>query len=781
MSLFLRSLLLSLLALPLLGAPRALSVVDPSGSAVRGATVIVLHADGSVQELSTDERGRVTVDLAADSSITVAAPGFEPSQTLTPAGDPFEVVLRPEAYSELIVVTGARSRVPLAEVSTSVSVIEDENLETLLRSSRNLADAIGKAVPGLAPGTGSASIWGQTMRGRGMQVLVDGIPLTTLRNTARDLVAIDPSIVERIEVLRGTTALYGDGATGGLINIITRRAAGDGFQGETQITGRTSLTNFEDSTGGRLAQSLSGNVGPFDWRVDAAFDRTGSFFDAEGDRIAPDPYGQGGMAEVDGLSVMGKLGWAPGRDQRLQLSFSSLDSKQETIYTSDPAVNSLPALSTKARPMAGLDLDHPQGSENQLVHLGWEDASFFGSKLAVLAFARDYQTVFTPFDGRPFAIYGNKIFQSRLESQSLGLRIDLESPLPVRGMTAFWGFDAGSEETEQPVWIMDPATFVASGGRSFRTIEDRPWVPLVDKRNHAAFGQLEWMIGQRWLLRGGLRYDAVDADIPSYVTLAESTVEGGKRTWSDVLFNAGLVHYFTPKARAWASFNQGFSLPDIGLVLRSATAGADLDTLPFQPQIVDAWEIGSRIESGRWSGSAAAFYNTSEFGTSTAGFNQPVVRAPERVYGVELTGDFKTTERLTLGGNATWTEGKHDPNRDGIFTYLNGYRISAPSATLWADHQTTPRWRNRLQVLYSGDRDRFGTSTAFGERPIESYQVVDLTSSFDLRLGRLDVGIENLLNEKYYVRDAQLLRSGRNDSYSQSPGATLSVTWAFRY
>lgn len=773
--------LVMFLTAPLFAAPQTVFVLDASGRPLAAASVFLNHADGRIEEVTTDAVGRVAVEAPEQTLITVAADGFEPSQPLSLAGDSLRVVLHPSAYSEEVVVTGARSRVPLTEVSTSVSVIEKEKLDTLLRSSRNLADALGKAVPGLAPGTGSASIWGQTMRGRGMQVLVDGVPLTTLRNTARDLVAIDTSMVERIEVLRGTTALYGDGATGGLINIVTKRPEMDSFTGETQISGRMSLTNPENSTGGRLAQALSGKAGRFDWRVDAAFDRTGSFYDAEGDRIAPDPYGQGGMAEVEGLSLMGKLGWSPSGDQRLQFAFSSLDSEQQTAWTSDPSVNSLPAFTTKARAMKGLDLDHPQGSENQMLQLSWEDADLFGSRFSILAFSRDYQTVFTPFDGRPYAIYGNKIFQSRLESETLGLRIDLESPLPIRGLTAFWGFDAGTEETAQPVWILDPDVFVESGGRTFRTIDDRPWVPLVDKRNQAGFAQLEWMMNERWLVRGGLRYDTVEANIPSFSTLSGTLIEGGGRSWSDTLFNAGLVHYFTPSTRVWTSFSQGFSLPDIGLVLRSAPAGSSLDTLPFQPQIVDAWEVGSRAEAGRWSGSVAAFYNTSEFGTSTAGFNKPVVRAPERVYGMELTGEVEASEILTLGGNFSWTEGKSDPNRDGVYTWLNGYRIAAPSASLWIDHRTTQRWRNRLHFLYSGDRDRFGGSVVFGERPIESYQVVDLTSSFEFQLGRLDIGIENLLNEKYYVRDAQLLRSGRNDSYSQSPGASLTIGWTFRY
>ncbi|MDX1584266.1 MAG: TonB-dependent receptor, partial [Thermoanaerobaculia bacterium] len=401
-------------------------------------------------------------------------------------------------------------------------------------------------------------------------------------------------------------------------------------------------------------------------------------------------------------------------------------------------------------------------------------------KLHAQLYTREYETVFTPWDGRAYAVYGRHIFQSRLESESIGLRLDLETPLPNR-MTLFWGADAGSEETAQPVWIMDPEVYDESGGRTFRTIGDRTFVPLIDKRNAAGFAQLEWLMSDRWLLRTGIRHEDVTADIPTFTTLGDVTIGGGERNWADTLFNAGLVFYPTPDQRIWTSFSQGFSLPDIGLVLRSAPVGASLDTLPFQPQIVDAWEIGWSRESGSFAWEIATFYNTSEFGTSTAGFNQPVVRAPERVYGIEGAFEVDPAGPWSFRLNAAWNEGKSDPDRDGDYTWLNAYRISPPNATLGISHETTARWRNRLSVSWSGDRERFGDSSAFGRRPIESYTVVDLFSSIRLMSGELQIGIRNLLNEDYFMRDAQLLRSGFNNSHSAAPGATLDLGWSIRY
>jgi iron complex outermembrane receptor protein len=768
------------LALPLLAETRVV-VVAPDGTPLPGATVqVVANGEPAVQQVTGPE-GAVTVDVPSAAEVRVELDGFSPATLALVPGQSLRVELQLAGVSEEITVSGLQSRVPLAEVSSSVTVVDAEELGESIRTSATLADALGKVVPGLSPGSGSASIYGQTIRGRSMQILVDGIPLTTLRNTSRDLVSIDPSMVERVEVLRGTTALYGDGATGGLINIITRQPERGSMQFATDLSFASSLSHAQDSAGARLTQSITGGANRFDWRADISVEQTGAAFDADGDRIPADPYGQGGVAESDSYSILAKAGFATTDDSRLTLSATTHNVEQDTEWTTDPSVNSLPARSVKSRAIRGVDFDHPQGSDNRLLQLAWEDRSLLGSTVRTQAYLREYETVFTPFDGRNLAIYGHQIFQSRLESESRGLRADVQTPLPLRGVTLYWGLDAGSEKTAQPVWIIDPAVYDQSGGRTFRAIDDRPWVPLIDKQNQAAFAQLEWMASERWLLRGGVRHDRVQADIPTFSTLANATIEGGAREFSDTLVNAGVVYYVRPRSRVFLSYSEGFSLPDIGLVLRSAPANASLDTLPFAPQIVEGWELGWSTERGPLDWSVATFYSTAELGTSTAGFNQPIVRAPERVYGVEADFAFRASERWSTGANASWTEGKSDPNRDGIYTYLNNYRVAAPNASVWLEHQTTRAWSNRIQMLWSGDRDRFGTSTAFGERPIESYQVVDLLSSFNLSRGVLTIGVQNLLNERYFVRDAQLLRSGRNDSHAAAPGTILRLGWSIRY
>lgn len=67
--------------------------------------------------------------------------------------------------------------------------------------------------------------YGMNLRGRSMMVMVDGVRLNSSRSDSRQLDSIDPFNIDRIEVISGATSLYGGGSTGGLVNIVTKKAS----------------------------------------------------------------------------------------------------------------------------------------------------------------------------------------------------------------------------------------------------------------------------------------------------------------------------------------------------------------------------------------------------------------------------------------------------------------------------------------------------------------------------------------------------------------------------
>jgi iron complex outermembrane receptor protein len=124
---------------------------------------------------------------------------------------------------QAIVVTGVRR--PAGDVLGGVSVLDEEAL------TRELKPSLGDTLAGL-PGV-SASSFGPTasrpilrgLQGERVRVLVDGIGSLDLSSSDPDhAVAINPLTAQRIEVLRGPSALlFGSSAIGGVVNVIDTR------------------------------------------------------------------------------------------------------------------------------------------------------------------------------------------------------------------------------------------------------------------------------------------------------------------------------------------------------------------------------------------------------------------------------------------------------------------------------------------------------------------------------------------------------------------------------
>lgn len=738
--------------------------------AVTGATAI------PTGQIGESDRGLIlsitpTLETATpETSPDAVIPGVEPDSTEGATSATEDTPLR-------VVVTATRTEEDPLDVPRSITVITREEIDQQTTGSRDLGEILGQLVPGLAPSTGSASTFGQSLRGRNITVLIDGVPQSTTRNAFRDLRTIDPSAIERIEVLRGPTALYGDGATGGVINIITR-VPDDTLTVTTEAGIGFAPTEIGDSLEGNLQQSVSGRSGNFNYAFTGSFAWASGFFDGEGNRIPPDPNAQGGLADADTLNLFGRIGFDLDDDQRLQLTVNHYDSTQLTDFTTDPIVLSLPGRQ-RSRSLEGLELDNPQTTENTVVNLEYSHANLLGSELRAQIYYRDYLTRFFPFDGRAFASLGNEIFQSEIDSEKVGGRLQIETPLFDGGAARLlWGVDYVDEDTEQPVAIFDPDVFDASEGLIFEQTGDRTWVPPLNQRNLGLFAQLNWDISDRLIVLGGVRHEQVGVDVDDFTTLAGDSIEGGNLDYDATLFNLGAVFYLNDDLNVFANFAQGFSVADVGLVLRSAPSGFSVETLDPEAQRVDNFELGIRGEWNSLQASLVGFYNESELGTT---FTAPgeVVRAPERIYGIEAAIDAQLSDTWLLGGTISWAEGETDLDDDDNFDPLNGFRIAPIKLTAYVENETSPGWRNRLQALFSGSRDRFEDETLFGQAAVDSYITLDYISSIQLGPGTLEIGINNLLDTDYFPVVSQIQTSELSNAAARGRTVRIgySLTW----
>ncbi|WP_263841754.1 TonB-dependent receptor [Salinibacter sp.] len=675
--------------------------------------------------------------------------------------------LQSERYGlDEVIVSATRTREDLGSVASSVSVLGPQDLQSQSAVTGDLGDMLAQTVPGLAPSNGSLSNFGQTMRGRSPFVMIDGVPQNTpLRDGARSLRTASREAIERIEVVRGASALYGYGATGGAINIITREPTSE-LEGTTEVGVHGSGADVSESVTGRLHQSISGRERGVGFVASGSYESWGQFYDGRGNLLPQDPRGQGGLAGADEWSLFSKVEVPLASFQRLTASVNYYSFRQDLEYGREPGVYD--EAPTSATSSVGTLPPEDPGTDNIVGQLRYEHEDLFGSQVSAQAYMQDFETYF----GYSSFIPGGG--QSFVESTKLGLRLDATTPLGwADGGQLLWGVDALRDQTAQPI----------TDGRTF--------APEMTQTSAAPFVQLRVPVGGRLTLRGGARYEALSVDVVDFTTLRpqfdtdgdgtpdrRNDVEGGTLTYDNVAFNVGAVFAVAEPVDLFASFQQGFAVSEIGRVLRG-TAAESVEALNPEAKTVNSYELGARLGTQRLSATATGYYTTSELGSSY-GSDFEIVRSPEHVYGVELTADLQVTDPVVVGGTFSWVKGKRDADDNGSYeTPLPGNRIPPEKVTGYVEVSPLDTWTTRLQMLYSGHRDAFPNSTTYAQGSVSPYTVFDLSSRVDIGPGALSIGIENLFDNYYFPVRSQY--PALNDSYTPGRGrnVTLSyeVTW----
>ncbi|UYY57852.1 TonB-dependent receptor [Sphingomonas sp. S2-65] len=165
--------------------------------------------------------------LLLASAALISAPALAnevpaPSETTAPATAPADQDHQQPAQE--IVVTGARPRAT-ADVLGGVTVLANEELTREMRSTigETLARQPGVSATSFGPNASRPVLRGFV--GARAPLLIDGIGSIDVSNTSADHApVINPLTADRIEVLRGPTALiFGPSAIGGVVNVIDSR------------------------------------------------------------------------------------------------------------------------------------------------------------------------------------------------------------------------------------------------------------------------------------------------------------------------------------------------------------------------------------------------------------------------------------------------------------------------------------------------------------------------------------------------------------------------------
>lgn len=690
-----------------------------------------------------------------------------------------------------ITVSASRSD-EFSSSAKQVTKLDEKQIEFLKNaSSGNIATVLAKVVPGLSDSSRTITDYGQTLRGRNALILVDGVPMNLTRDTSRGLSSIDPQSITGIEVIRGSNAIYGSGAAGGTISITTKAAGGEPTA-KTVIGLQSGLTNFRtDALSGDIHQYFSGSLNNFDYAFDFGYQRIGSPYDARGDRVAPEPS-QGDLFDADAYSVGGKLGYHIDDNQYLQFAANYYNAEQDSDYASDPSVAKLPAGSVPAKAIKGLKLKDQNKNENQIYNLTYNNKDLFGSKVDAQIYYRDFFTRFSPFDARKVSTRGGQVDQVYQNNNVLGSRLTVNTPLEFLGDTSIvWGGDFSREKSEMPLDTFDPTIYDQSGGLEFVKNGKLIYLPELTTQSIGGFAQLKHNFNEQWSAEVGTRYEDSYAKIDSFVPLSQLgkpkpyTVRGGKVTADAWLYNANITFKPTDQHSIYASFNQGFQLPDVGVVIRNATAGFNLASSFLEPVKVDNYELGWNGHFNNFSSSLAVFQSTSDLG-GVQSFNNGLIltRTKEKVTGVEATLDYLDDAKVWgTGGSVTWMKGRETPQNTNKEQDMTGYRIPPLKVTGYISYSPTDTWTNLLQATYFASEDyRLNGLNSFGRYDVKSYTTADLISSFALnKKDTVTIGLENMFNRKYYPLYSQLLRTSNNTSHLLASGATLKVTYSHKW
>jgi iron complex outermembrane receptor protein len=177
-------------------------------------------------------------------------------------------------YPGEIVISASRMAIPLSATPYSTTIVDSTNLQTMPRSTA--IDEAMRLVPGVKVDNQAngervhLSIRGQgilTESGiRSIKILLDELPINDPTGFAPDFFDVDLNSVDRIEVLRGPSAsLYGGGAAGGILNILTKNSPNSPLSGEASAD--YGSNNFWKGFG-----QFGGNSGDVNYRV--SFSRT---------------------------------------------------------------------------------------------------------------------------------------------------------------------------------------------------------------------------------------------------------------------------------------------------------------------------------------------------------------------------------------------------------------------------------------------------------------------------------------------------------------------------
>jgi iron complex outermembrane receptor protein len=655
------------------------------------------------------------------------------------------------AQDDAVVVTATRFPEDVRRLPASVTVITAE--EIAKSTARTIPELLNQQV-----GFTMKDLFGNNaantsidLRGFGATgpqntlVLLDGRRLNDIDLSGVQWSAIALASIERIEILRGTGAvLYGDNASAGVVNIVTRSPLRQG-------------------------------------RALEAFGRAGTYDTLEGQlsgSFASDRLGV--MGSVYGYSSDGYR--ANNRNQQQNNTFNARwalgEGALDLRLGTDRQDVRLPG-ARRIQPSIGLDeyAANRRGAQTPL-DFASRDGARAGVSLmqrigeAQLSVGVDYrdkdQRSYFDFDGFPSAR------ADRLDLTSLTPRLKL----PIRNHTFIVGADwhswrYRSRRADRPENFERPANRVTVS-------QDTAGYYVQDsiELTRATLVNLGWR-SERAKYAGD---DVVDPSSPACFFCNAASPAG--ETQKQHAWELGLRHALTTQLALFGRAGRSFRFVNAEEIYEFDAFGGNSFQI-LRPQHALTHEAGAEWRAGGNALRATLFrtavadeIHLDPFSTGVGNTNLP----PSRREGVELDGSWQATGALRFTGAYAYTDARF---RAGVF---NGFGTNLPIAG-----KTVPLVpRHKLNLGLSWDaapRTRVsGALTAVSEqvldndepntlgRRIPAYGVADVKLARSYSWGRLAAVVNNVFDQKYYTYAVRSQFTADRYAVYPLPGRTLGLT-----
>lgn len=687
------------------------------------------------------------------------------------------------------VSVASRTSTAISEIPGTVWVVEQSQLREQLSTGVSLKEAIGKLVPGLDLAPEGRTNYGQNMRGRNVLVMIDGVSQNSSRGLSRQFDSISPFNVERVEVLSGASAIYGGGATGGIINIVTKKGEPGPARFETQL-GASSGFNNSDDLSTRIAQSVSGGNEAISGRLAVAGEQNQAFYDGAGKQIFIDNT-QTDLQYNRTLDLMGSLALQFNEEQSLDLLAQYYDSGNHGstgIYFPNLKYRA-PSNLEDAELRGGYSTDLEPRTKRLLLNANYHHSDVLGQDFYLQASYRKEDNNFFPFpyynSGSPAGSKGVYFAASQQNFEVTSLKALFAKEFNAFKLT--YGVDLDRERFNAEQSTFDQRISSDSGGLDLVTLSKAPRYPSYRVDGLSGYAQLDWHATDNLTVSGGYRRQQMDVDVGRF-----KNVPGGSNEYAVNLYNLGSIYDFKNGHQVWVNYGEGFDLPDPAKFY--GKPGLSVDDNPLAGIKSRQVETGWRFSDSDWDAQAALYYIWSDkvITTDQATLTIDVKDQKSRDYGFEsaLTRHFQNGWEV---GGTLHAVRSEEENQNGGWSKRDARYASLSKLTAfvgWKGDSSNVRLQGNHAFTLKDDAVKVIDATHSVDAPntIDGYTTFDLLGSHDTEFGTFSGGIQNLLDKQYSTVWGQRAKLFYSPTYGpdylydyQGRGRTYTLSWSMAY